>query len=151
LKRKDNPPLVFVCKTSAYPNKRRYKWRLLSEILSIFDLRSTKQILAQYKILPLERSIPVLKIVILSMYFCLEISYIVSELNENKKLRKFNWKNSKMGKTVIKKQVVRKLLINFEKVSMFHLLEKNTERFFCLCFSITHTHFLKNRREIKSG
>jgi hypothetical protein len=75
------PPLI--------PINEDYKWRLLSEILNIFDLRSTKQILSQYEILPLEKSIPSLKIVILSMYFCLEISYVVRELEEKKKLRKF--------------------------------------------------------------
>jgi hypothetical protein len=75
------PPLI--------PLNEDYKWRLLSEILNVFDLRSTKQILAQHKILPLEKSIPSLKIVILSMYFCLEISYVVRELEEKKKLRKF--------------------------------------------------------------
>jgi Transposase DDE domain len=75
------PPLI--------PINEDYKWRLLSEILNIFNLRSTKQILAQYGLLPLERSIPALKIVIMSMYFCLEISYIVRELEDKKKLRKF--------------------------------------------------------------
>ena len=52
-------------------------------------MRSTKQILAQYKLLPLEDSIPALKIVITSMYFCLEISYVVRELKDKRKLRKF--------------------------------------------------------------
>jgi hypothetical protein len=75
------PPLI--------PVNEDYKWKLLSEILNVFDLRSTRQILAQYKILPLEKSVPSLKIVILSMYFCLEISYVVRELNEKRKLRKF--------------------------------------------------------------
>lgn len=75
------PPLI--------PIKEDYKWKLLEEILNIFDLRSTKQTLAQYKILPLEKSIPVLKIVITSMYFCLEISYVVREMENKKKLRKF--------------------------------------------------------------
>ncbi|AKB52581.1 hypothetical protein MSBRW_3328 [Methanosarcina barkeri str. Wiesmoor] len=75
------PPLI--------PINEDYKWKLLSEILNVFDLRSTKQILSQYEILPLEKSIPSLKIVILSMYFCLEISYVVRELEEKKKLRKF--------------------------------------------------------------
>jgi len=75
------PPLI--------PINEDYKWRLLSEILNVFNLRSTKQILAQYGLLPLERSIPALKIVIMSMYFCLEISYIVRELEDKKKLRKF--------------------------------------------------------------
>jgi hypothetical protein len=75
------PPLI--------PINEDYKWKLLSEILNVFDLRSTKQILSQYEILPLEKSIPALKIVILSMYFCFEISYVVRELEEKKKLRKF--------------------------------------------------------------
>jgi hypothetical protein len=75
------PPLV--------PINEDYKWKMLAEILNIFDLRSTKQILAQYKILPLEKSIPVLKIILTSMYFCLEISYVVRELEDKKKLRKF--------------------------------------------------------------
>ena len=75
------PPLI--------PINEDYKWRLLSEILNVFNLRSTKQILAQYKLLPLEYSIPALKIVITSMYFCLEISYVVRELKDKRKLRKF--------------------------------------------------------------
>ena len=75
------PPLI--------PINEDYKWRLLSDILNVFNLRSTKQILAQYKLLPLEDSIPALKIVITSMYFCLEISYVVRELKDKRKLRKF--------------------------------------------------------------
>lgn len=75
------PPLI--------PINEEYKWKLLAEILNIFDLRSTKQILAHYKILPLEKSIPVLKIVLTRTYFCLEISYVVRELEDKKKLRTF--------------------------------------------------------------
>lgn len=75
------PPLI--------PINEDYKWRLLSEILNVFNLRSTRQILAQYNLLPLEDSIPALKIVITSMYFCLEISYVVRELKDKRKLRKF--------------------------------------------------------------
>jgi hypothetical protein len=75
------PPLI--------PIKEDFKWRLLSDILNIFDLRSTKQILSQYEILPLENAIPALKIVLTSMFFCLEISYVVRELEDKKKLRKF--------------------------------------------------------------
>jgi hypothetical protein len=75
------PPLI--------PINEDFKWKLLAEILNVFDLRSTKQILAQYKILPLDKSIPALKIVLMSMYFCLEISYVVRELEDKKKLRKF--------------------------------------------------------------
>jgi hypothetical protein len=75
------PPLI--------PIKEDFKWKLLSDILNIFDLRSTKQILSQYEILPLENAIPALKIILSSMFFCLEISYVVRELEDKKKLRKF--------------------------------------------------------------
>jgi len=75
------PPLI--------PIKEDFKWRLLLDILNIFDLRSTKQKLSQYEILPLEKSIPALKTVLTSMYFRLEISYVVRELKDKKKLRKF--------------------------------------------------------------
>jgi hypothetical protein len=89
LRRTSYPPLLFACETPLIPINEYYKWRLLSEILNVFNLRSTKQILSQYKLLPLEDSIPALKIVITSMYFCLEISYVVRKLKDKRKLRKF--------------------------------------------------------------
>jgi len=46
------PPLI--------PINEDYKWKLLSEIFNVFDLRSTKQILSQREISPLEKSIPAL-------------------------------------------------------------------------------------------
>jgi hypothetical protein len=80
---------MFVVKPPLISLNEDHKWKLLSEILNVFDLRSTKQILSHYEILPLDKSIPALKIVLTSMYFCLEISYVVRELEEKRKLRKF--------------------------------------------------------------
>jgi hypothetical protein len=62
---------------------------LLSEILNVFDLRSCRQILARRGILPLQKSVPAIKIVLLSMFFSCEISYCIRELKERESLRNF--------------------------------------------------------------
>ena len=71
------------------PLNEDYKWKLLSEILSLFDSRASRQILSRRGILPLHRSIPVLKIVLLSMFFSTDISYAVKETEERERLKKF--------------------------------------------------------------
>ena len=71
-------PLV-VCRTD-------YRWKLLSKILNIFDLRKVKRIVARYTSL---KAIPVLKIVATSMFFSTKISHVVSELKQRKELREF--------------------------------------------------------------
>ncbi len=63
------PPLI--------PLNEDYKWKLLSEILNVFDSRATRQILSRRGILPLQKSIPAIKIVLLSMFFSSDISYVV--------------------------------------------------------------------------
>jgi hypothetical protein len=75
------PPLIPLTEDS--------KWKLLSEILNAFDLRSCKQILTRRGIVPLPRSIPAIKIVLLSMFYSCEISYSIRELEERESLRKF--------------------------------------------------------------
>jgi len=71
-------PLV-VCRTD-------YRWQLLSKILNIFDLRKVKKIIARYTSL---KAIPVLKIVLTSMFFSTRISHVVEELKQRKELREF--------------------------------------------------------------
>jgi hypothetical protein len=75
------PPLI--------PLNEDSKWKLLSEILNVFDLRSCKQILTKRGIVPLYRSIPAIKIVLLSMFYSCEISYAIKELEERESLRAF--------------------------------------------------------------
>ncbi len=63
-----------------------YRWKLLSKILNIFDLRKVKRIIARYASL---KAIPVLKITTTSMFFSTQISHVVSELKQRKELREF--------------------------------------------------------------
>ena len=75
------PPLI--------PLNEDSKWKLLSEVLNVFDLRSCKQILTRRSIVPLPKSIPAIKIVLLSMFYSCEISYVIRELEERESLRDF--------------------------------------------------------------
>jgi hypothetical protein len=71
------PPLI--------PLNEDYKSTLLSEILNVFDSRAARQILSNRGILPLQRSIPALKIVLLSMFFSSDISYVIREAGDREK------------------------------------------------------------------
>ena len=62
-----------------------YRWKLLSKILNIFDLRRVKKIVAGYTL----KAIPILKILTASMFFSTQISHVTSELKQRKELREF--------------------------------------------------------------
>jgi len=64
------------------------KWILLCKILKIFDDRETKQELSKEGLTPLKRSVNILKIVMIVLFFDFDVSYVVSEFNRNKKLKK---------------------------------------------------------------
>lgn len=76
-------------KAPLIPLNEDFKWELLSEILNVFDLRSCRQILTKRGILPLQNSVPTIKIVLLSMFFSCEISYAIKEFEERESLRNF--------------------------------------------------------------
>ena len=61
----------------------------LSKIIDKLGKRETKKALARYEITLVNKTIKILKIVILAMFFELEISYAVDEVNRRYKLRKF--------------------------------------------------------------
>ncbi|AKB52993.1 hypothetical protein MSBRW_3740 [Methanosarcina barkeri str. Wiesmoor] len=84
-----NPFLVIITKPPLIPLNEDFKWQLLSEILNVFDLRFCKQTLTRRGIVPLHRSVPTIKIVLLSMFFSCEISYAIKELKEREVLRNF--------------------------------------------------------------
>jgi len=66
------------------------KWELLRKIIDKLESRETKKVLARYKITPVNKAIMLLKVIILAMFFELEISYAVSEVNDKRyELRKF--------------------------------------------------------------
>ena len=53
-----------------------------------FETREAKKVLARNKMTPVNEAIEILKIIILAMFFELEISYAVSEINKRYELRK---------------------------------------------------------------
>ena len=72
-----------------YPIKGDGRWELLLKVIDKLESRETKKALARYKITPVNKAIEILKIVILAMFFELEISYAVSEINKRYELKKF--------------------------------------------------------------
>jgi len=71
------------------PVKGDEKWELLSKIVDKLETKEAKKALARNKITPVNKAIEFLKIIILAMFFELEISYAVSEVNKRYELRKF--------------------------------------------------------------
>ena len=71
------------------PVKGDEKWELLSKIVDKLETRETKKALARYKITPVNKAVEFLKVIILAMFFELEISYAVNEVNKRYELRKF--------------------------------------------------------------
>lgn len=65
------------------------KWVLLGEILKIFDSRRTRQEIAKQGIIPVKKAIIMLKIVLISIYFSKDVSYVLKELKSRSELRKF--------------------------------------------------------------
>jgi hypothetical protein len=64
------------------------KWILLSKILKIFDSRRMKQELSKNGLTPLNRSVNILKLIMVALFFDLDVSYVVLEFNRNGKLKK---------------------------------------------------------------
>ena len=59
------------------------------KIIDKLETRETKKALARNGITPINRAIEFLKVIILAMFFELEISYAASEVNRRYELRKF--------------------------------------------------------------
>lgn len=74
-------------KPSLYYDKKDFKWMLLDKVLKIFDSRETHQELAKNGLTPLNRLVNILKIVMVALFFDFSVSYVVSELNRNEKLK----------------------------------------------------------------
>ena len=70
-------------------DKKDPKWELLSKILSIIRSRRVKNEMAKQGIKPINMAGTILKIVFMSMFFSVDISYVVEELNGRNGLRRF--------------------------------------------------------------
>jgi len=65
-----------------------YRWKLLREILNIFEMRKTKKIIAKFTS-PVRTAINCIKITLTSMFFSTKISHVVEELGHRGDLREF--------------------------------------------------------------
>ena len=66
-----------------------FKWNLLGEIFKIFDSRKTRQILAKNGIKPLNKSVRMLKVINMAIFFSVDVSFVLNELENKSELRKF--------------------------------------------------------------
>ena len=71
------------------PVKGDEKWEILSKIVDKLETRDTKKALARNGITPVNKAIKLLKVIILAMFFEVEMSYAVSEVNKHLELRNF--------------------------------------------------------------
>ena len=111
------------------PVKGDEKWELLSRIIDKLESRETKKALARNGLTPVNKAIKLLKVIILAMFFELEISYTVSEVNKRLELRKF---------LKIEEEVKLRSIYNF--TSKFE-----SEQFINLVFSILNANSKKRR------
>jgi hypothetical protein len=70
-------------------DQRDSKWILLGEILKIFGSRQVKQEIAKQGLKPADKAGIMFRVMIISMFFCLDISYVLRKLETREELRNF--------------------------------------------------------------
>jgi len=68
-------------------NEQDSRYMLLNEIFKIIDCKSSRQIMARNGIKPLDKVIPLVKTILISIYFECDISFVVEELKSKSELR----------------------------------------------------------------
>ncbi len=71
-------------------DQRDFKWNLLSKILKYFDSRRARQEIGKKGIKPAGKSVVMIKIVILAIFFSKDISYVLKELKQRPELMKIS-------------------------------------------------------------
>ena len=71
------------------PVKGDERLELLSKIIDKLESREAKKALARNKITPVNKAVKMLKVIVMAMFFELETSYAVNEVNKRYELRKF--------------------------------------------------------------
>jgi len=122
---------VIGVKLPVIPVKGDEKWELLRKIVDKLETREAKKALARNGITPVNKAIKFLKIIILAMFFGLEISYAVSEANRRYELRKF----LRIGEE-----------INFKSVYNF-MSKFKAEQFINFVFSILNVNSKRRRKK----
>ena len=70
-------------------DQRDSKWKLLGDILKIFGSRRVKQEIAKQGIKPAAKAGVMFRVMMIALFFSLEVSYVLRELKEREQLRKF--------------------------------------------------------------
>ena len=70
-------------------DKRDSKWILLGEILKIFGSRRVKQEIAKNGIKPADKAGIMIKVMLISMFFSVDVSYVLKEFEKRDELKKF--------------------------------------------------------------
>jgi len=81
-------PLVVYMKSPLIYDQKDFKWNLLGEILKIFDFRRTQQVMARHGIKPLNKSVKLLKVVLIAIFFSRDVSFVLNELEGRSELQK---------------------------------------------------------------
>ncbi|KAF5430995.1 hypothetical protein C5S39_06670 [Candidatus Methanophagaceae archaeon] len=76
-------------KTPLVPAEEGKRWELVRNVLGIFEQREVRKIVSKFGIKPLDWTIKMLKIVIISMCFWTDITFVISELKAKAALREF--------------------------------------------------------------
>jgi hypothetical protein len=71
------------------PDPRNSKWRLLSNVLKIFDNRRVKKELSKSGITPVNRAALFLRVVMIALFFSREVASVLRDLRDCEKLRIF--------------------------------------------------------------
>jgi len=69
-------------------DQKNFKWNLLGEILKIFDSRRTQQVMARQGIKPLNKSMKMLKLVLIAIFSSKNVSFVLNQLEERAELQK---------------------------------------------------------------
>jgi len=65
------------------------KWLLLEQVMKMTESRAVKQAMARHGVVPIEKSGTILRILFISMFFSLDITYILQEMEKRSTLRNF--------------------------------------------------------------
>ncbi len=65
------------------------KWLLLEQVMNMTASRAVKQAMARQGMVPLEKAGTILRILFISIYFSIDITYLLQELEKRSALRNF--------------------------------------------------------------
>ena len=93
------------------------KWLLLDRVMDITNSRQVKQAMARHGVIPIEKAGTILRILFISMFFSLDITFLLSELRKRKRLRQF----ARISE-VPSAQAIYQFVSKFEEYQFTHLI-----------------------------